>query len=167
MATHSSILAWRIRGTGEPGGLPSLGSQSQIRLKRLSSSSSSSSLYYVGFPGGVVVKNPIHLPVQETQETWVWSLGQEDPLEKEMAIHSSILAWRNLWTEEPGRLQSLGLPESWARLSTAQTMYRISWHSEGRKMQLCWLPWGLSVAWQKGPFSRCRLLASGWGCIQF
>ena len=38
------------------------------------------------------------------QETWVQSLGQEDPLEKEMAIHSSILAWRILWTEEPGRI---------------------------------------------------------------
>ena len=42
MATHSSVLAWRIPGTGEPGGLPSLGSQSRTRLKRLSSSSSSS-----------------------------------------------------------------------------------------------------------------------------
>ena len=40
MATHSSVLAWRIPGTGEPGGLPSMGSQSQTRLKRLSSSSS-------------------------------------------------------------------------------------------------------------------------------
>ena len=43
------------------------------------------------------------------QETWVQSLGQEDPLEKEMATHSSILAWRIPWTEEPGRLQSMGL----------------------------------------------------------
>ena len=42
MATHSSVLAWRIPGAGEPGGLPSMGSQSQTRLKRLSSSSSSS-----------------------------------------------------------------------------------------------------------------------------
>ena len=40
------------------------------------------------------------------QETRVWSLGQEDPLEKEMATHSSILAWRTPWTEEPGWLQS-------------------------------------------------------------
>ena len=39
------------------------------------------------------------------QEIWVQSLGQEDPLEKEMAIHSSILVWRTPWTEEPGRLQ--------------------------------------------------------------
>ena len=42
------------------------------------------------------------------QETWVQSLGQEDPLEKGMATHSSILAWRILWTEEPGVLQSMG-----------------------------------------------------------
>ena len=49
------------------------------------------------------------------QETRVQSLGQEDPLEKEMATHSSILAWRILWTEEPGGLQSMEL-QSWARL---------------------------------------------------
>ena len=42
------------------------------------------------------------------QETWVRSLGQEDPLEEGMATHSSILAWRIPWTEEPGRLQSIG-----------------------------------------------------------
>ena len=42
------------------------------------------------------------------QETWVPSLGQEDPLEKEMATHSSILAWKIPWTEKPGRLQSMG-----------------------------------------------------------
>ena len=47
--------------------------------------------------------------MQETQETQVQSLGQENPLEEEMATHSSILAWRISWTEEPGRLQSKGL----------------------------------------------------------
>ena len=41
-------------------------------------------------------------------ETWVLSLGREDPLKKEMATHSSTLAWKILWTEEPGRLQSMG-----------------------------------------------------------
>ena len=45
--------------------------------------------------------------MQETQETQVRSLGQEDPLEKEMATHSSILAWKIPWTEEPDGLQSL------------------------------------------------------------
>ena len=44
------------------------------------------------------------------QETWVGSLGREDPLEKEMATHSSTLAWKIPWTEEPGRLQSMGSP---------------------------------------------------------
>ena len=42
------------------------------------------------------------------RETWVRSLGREDPLEKEMATHSSTLAWKILWTEEPGRLRSMG-----------------------------------------------------------
>ena len=46
------------------------------------------------------------------QETQVQSLGQEDALEKEMATHSSILAWKIPWTEEPGRLQSVGRKES-------------------------------------------------------
>ena len=45
------------------------------------------------------------------QKTWIQSLGQEDPLEKETATHSSIPAWRIPWTEEPGRLQSMGLQE--------------------------------------------------------
>ena len=57
-----------------------------------------------------------------SQETWVWSLGQEDPLEKEMAIHSSILAWEIQGTEEPGGLQSMGLQElnmtEWLNLPT-------------------------------------------------
>ena len=56
-----------------------------------------------GSPGGSVVTN---LPA--VKETWVWSLGQEDPLEEEMATHSNILAWRTPWTEEPGGLQSKG-----------------------------------------------------------
>ena len=46
---------------------------------------------------------------QEMQEMGVWSLGWEDPLEKGMATHSSILAWEIPWTEEPGGLQSMGL----------------------------------------------------------
>ena len=48
----------------------------------------------------------IHLPMQETQEVRVRSLGQEDPLEEEMATHSSIIAWKILWTEEPHGLYS-------------------------------------------------------------
>ena len=59
-----------------------------------------------GFPSGSAVKN---LPVmQEMQEEWVQVLSQEDALEGERATHSSILAWRIPWTEEPGTLQSIG-----------------------------------------------------------
>ena len=58
------------------------------------------------------VKN---LPVM--QETWVQSLGQEDPLEEEMATHSSIFAWRIPWTEEPGGLWSTGSQKSRTGLS--------------------------------------------------
>ena len=53
-----------------------------------------------------MVKNP--LPMQETIETQVRSLGQEDPLDEGMATHSSILAWEIPWTEEPGRLKFMG-----------------------------------------------------------
>ena len=61
----------------------------------------------LGFPGG---SNDEESP--SMQELQVQSLGQEDPLVKEMATHSSILAWRIPWTEEPGGLQSMGLQES-------------------------------------------------------
>ena len=59
---------------------------------------------HLGFPGGSLVKNR---PAK--QETWVLSLGQEDPLEKEMASHSSIVAWEIPWTDRPDRLYSMGL----------------------------------------------------------
>ena len=65
----------------------------------------------------LVVKN---LPVQETYETWVQSLGQEDPLEEGMATNSSILVWRIPWAEEPERLRSLLKQFSTHMLSTAQ-----------------------------------------------
>ena len=55
----------------------------------------------------LMVKN--RLAMQETQETQVQFLGREDPLEEGMAPHSSILAWKIVWTEEPGGLQSMGL----------------------------------------------------------
>ena len=54
------------------------------------------------------------LPMQETQ---VQSLSQEDPLEKDMTTHSSILAWKIPWAEKPGGLQSMGLQKSWTQLS--------------------------------------------------
>ena len=67
----------------------------------------------VGFPGGLpwwaslVARRVKHLSA--LWETWVRSLGQEDLLEKEMASHSSLLAWKIPWMEEPGKLKSMGL----------------------------------------------------------
>ena len=66
----------------------------------------------IGYPlqyswASLVVQSVKNLPAM--QETWVQSLGWEDPLEKGKATHSSILAWRIPWTEEPGGLQSMGL----------------------------------------------------------
>ena len=62
---------------------------------------------YLSFPGGSVIKNPPAM-----QESQVQSLGQEDPLEKDMTTHFSILAWRIPWTEEPS-----GVTKSWTQIS--------------------------------------------------
>ena len=73
----------------------------------------------------LVAQRVKHLPA--VRETWVPSLGREDPLEREMATHSSILAWKIPWTEEPGRLQTIGLPRvghDWA------TSLSLSMHLE-------------------------------------
>ena len=61
-------------------------------------------VFLLGFSGGSDSKES-----PSVREIWVQFLGQEDPLEKGMAVHPSILAWRIPWTEEPGRLQSMGL----------------------------------------------------------
>ena len=66
----------------------------------------------LGFPGRSVIKN---LPANGGDTSLI--LDWEDPLEKEMATHSSIVAWEIPWTEEPGRLQSMGLKKSRTRLS--------------------------------------------------
>ena len=78
MATDSSILTWEIPWTEKPGRLRSTGSQR------------------VGHDLSAI------------QENWVRSLSREDPLEQEMATHSSTLAWKIPWTEEPGGPQSMG-----------------------------------------------------------
>ena len=96
MATHSTVLAWRIPGTGQPGGLPSMGSHRVGHDWRdLAASSSRASL------AAQLVNNPPAI-----QETWVWSLSQEDPLVKGTAAHSSILAWRIPWTAVHGVTES-------------------------------------------------------------
>ena len=74
-----------------------------------------------GSVASLVAQRSKRLPVM--QETWVWSLGQEDPLEKEMATHSSFLAWRIPWREEPGRLQSTGLKRVGHNWATSLSVY--------------------------------------------
>ena len=74
-----------------------------------------------GFPGDAAVEKP---PADAGDA--VRSLGQEDPLEKEMATHSSMLAWEMPWTEEPGGLQSVGPRKSWTELTRAQYLQRLT-----------------------------------------
>ena len=83
-----------------------------------------------------------HLPAM--RETGVRPLGQEDPLEKEMATYLSTLAWKIPWMEEPGGLQSMGL-QSWTRLSDFTftfSLANISWNSQpqGRDVLNFFLP---------------------------
>ena len=93
-----------------------------------------------GFPYGSAEKN---LPaMQKTKETWGWSLGRDDPLEKEMATHSSILAWEIPWTEEPGGLQSIGsqrVGHDWSDRACTGSRNEISlfpvWTSPGDVIQ--------------------------------
>jgi len=93
MAPLSSTLAWKIPWTEEPGRLPSMGSH-RVRQD------------WSDLAEAAVAQTVKNLPAM--WETWVQSPGWEDPLVEGMATHSSILAWRIPWTEEPGGLQSMG-----------------------------------------------------------
>ena len=113
MATHSSVLAWRILGTAEPGGLPSMGSQSRKRLKRLSSSSRiSTPLQYSCLENpmdGGAWKAAVHGVAEgRTRLSDFTFTFHFHALEKKMATHSRVLAWRIPGTGEPGGLQSMG-----------------------------------------------------------
>ena len=66
----------------------------------------------------------------EVWETWIWSLGREDPLEKEMATHSSILVWKIPWMEEPGELQSMGSPRVRHDWATSLSLYATGLFTE-------------------------------------
>ena len=134
MATHSSILAWRNPWTEEPGGLQSIGSQrvehdrsnlehTYARIKHLLT-------WALGFPGSSDGKASAYNAGD------LGSIpGWEDPLEKELATHSSILAWKIPWTEEPGRLQFTGLqrvghdwvPSPHLNLGPSGEWYSIIW----------------------------------------
>ena len=110
MATHSSTLAWKIPWTEEPGRLQSMWSQ------RVGHDWATllTFIWGAGFPSVSLIKNPPAM--QEPQETWVQSLGHEEPLEEEMA--TVFLPGKIPRTEEPGGLQSMGVTNSWIWLST-------------------------------------------------
>jgi len=99
MATHSSILAWRIPGTEEPGGLQSMG------------------LQRVGYDWATkhthnITKYPKIMTLLVRNSRYLELRNYILLLEKEVATHSSILTWKIPWTEEPGGLQFMGLQES-------------------------------------------------------
>ena len=93
--------------------------------------------------------------MQEPKETQVQSLGLEDPLEKEMATHASILTWRISWTEEPGGLQFIGSQKSWTQLKWLST------HAlEAQKLRIClqcrrpgFNPWVRKIFWRMATHS--------------
>ena len=85
------------------------------------------------------------------QETRVWSLGREDPLEKRMATHFSFLAWRVPGTEEPGRLQSMGPQRVRHDWMTFTPLYLRSMHSQGRTCII--IPVLLMRQWQPRSYS--------------
>ena len=91
----------------------------------------------------LVTQRVKHLPAM--QEIWVWSLGGEDPLEKEMATHSSILAWKTPWTDKPGRLQSMGSQRVRHDWATSFSLFTSTFFEIGMKTDLfqsrghCWV----------------------------
>ena len=84
-------------------------------------------------------------------KTWVWSLDQEDPLEKEMATHSSTLAWKIPWTEESGRLQSMGSQRTGHDWEPSLSLYKYLHISDslGHENSLAWFPF----LWMPMPFT--------------
>ena len=91
------------------------------------------------FPDGPVVKtSPCMAQMVKRlsimQETWVWSLGWEDPQEKEMAIHSSTIVWKISWTEEPGRLQSMGSQRVGHDWAISLSLFTFHFHTLEKEM---------------------------------
>ena len=103
-----------------------------------------STIWFPGFPGDSHGKEPA-CQCRRIRDV-VQSLGQEDSLQKEMAIHSNILAWRIPWTEEPGGLQSIALPRvghDWSDCTHTHTL--ISYQCWGRRLGECTLFWACAV----------------------
>ena len=128
MAAHSSTFAWKIPWTEEPGRLQSVGLQRVGHDWKTWTS--------------LVAQTVKRLSTM--QETCVPSLGREDPLEKEMAIYSSTIAWKIPWTEEPGRLQSMGsqrVRHDWAT-SLSLSLYTIM-----IRFYILIIKWVLTTIW--------------------
>ena len=89
--------------------------QCRVIGRRINISKATTFISLWGFPSGSVCKEST-CKAGDLQEVWVWSLGLEDPLEEEMAKHSSILAWEIPWTEEPGGLQFVRFHKSWKQV---------------------------------------------------
>ena len=114
-----------------------------VQLKRLLSDWNESSGHLLRrelmlLPGGFLVIWALKYP-PAVQETWVWSLVKEDPLEEGMATHPSVLAWEIPRTEESGRLQSIGshrIRHNWA---TNTFTFSSSHHHNPNSLQLCWI----------------------------
>ena len=121
MATHSSTLDGRISWTEEPAGLQTteLWVRHNLATKALPLPMSTRA--------SLLAQTVKRLPVM--RDTGVRSLGQEDPLEKEMATHSSTLSWQIPWTEEPGRLLPMGVAESrtWLKKKKKKILC-VSWN---------------------------------------
>ena len=112
------------------------------------------SLLFWGFPGGSVVKN---LPANAGDR--VWSLSWEDPLEKETAAHSSILAWKIPWTEEPGALQSMDRERVRHNLETKQQLFTVLYWIN--TLSLCFIPsYYFIYALKIAPFSPLDFLVA-------
>ena len=100
-------------------------------------------------------------------ETWVWSLDREDPLEKEMSTHSSTLAWRIPWREEPGRLQSMGLQRvghDW--VTSIFTFFNLMFHGKIESQKECGMTWCVSCSQEPGPLGSCKPQKGIWISFQ-
>ena len=111
---------------------------------------------YATMETGASLVTPSVRNLPGVQEPWVWSLGQEDPLGKEMATHSSILAWKISWTKQPGGLQSMGsqrvgttgrLTPTYLLMETAPVAPSVVWSwRQKEQVHLSFIP-ALSIAW--------------------
>ena len=112
-----------------------------------------------GLPSGSVVKN--QPAVQKPWETWIQPLDQEDPLEEDMATHSSILVWRIPWTEELGGLQSKGVQKDTTEVTYHTHIHpknSVNWHVLEIKRSVLWKGHILLCLWsfERGVLCECK-----------